>query len=99
MPTASVDKIEVNKFKKYYKKNNKKQGRARIERGSVEDLSFVPTASVDKIFHMNCIYFWPGIGTVSFFCLARCSSVAAVACSVAARYCTVSLLCECLLCP
>eukprot|EP00277_Geminigera_cryophila_P008526 CAMPEP_0179409814 /NCGR_PEP_ID=MMETSP0799-20121207/2920_1 /TAXON_ID=46947 /ORGANISM="Geminigera cryophila, Strain CCMP2564" /LENGTH=197 /DNA_ID=CAMNT_0021181553 /DNA_START=165 /DNA_END=758 /DNA_ORIENTATION=- len=36
-------------------------GRGRIELASVQDLSFLPSASVDKIFHMNCIYFWPDL--------------------------------------
>jgi hypothetical protein len=64
----------------------------------VEDLSFVPTASVDKIFHMNCIYFWPGIVLCPVFvCAYCCSSVAAATCSVAARYCTLSCFCARLL--
>lgn len=39
------------------------QGRAKLYKSSVSNLSFLPTASVDKIFHMNCIYFWPDLDT------------------------------------
>jgi len=34
------------------------QGRARLYAADVADLSLVPSASIDKVFHMNCIYFW-----------------------------------------
>jgi len=37
------------------------EGRGSVHAGSVEDLSFLPSASVDKVFHMNCIYFWPDL--------------------------------------
>ena len=37
--------------------------RASVHTASVEDLSFLPSASVDKIFNMNCVYFWPQLHT------------------------------------
>ena len=37
--------------------------RASVHTASVEDMSFLPSASVDKIFNMNCIYFWPHLRT------------------------------------